>query len=597
MKKKLTVLALICVLMLNITSPALAAREQPSSWASEDVNTTISLGLVPKDLQSEYTQPITRSEFCSLVLQLAEVLYEGNLETALSGHTLNYQAFTDTDDYAVLFCEALGIVSGDGNGHFLPHASITREETAMILYNTAECFTGLNASDDSGTVSPESFPHIFSDGASIQSWARDKIYWVYHEGIMKGTSNDSFNPDGNFTREQCYVTIQRLYYLLTDPAKVEKPDPEYYPYGDGYIDSTGKTYTKQEKGYFYPFDRKYASVADDPNSLRTTYHIVDWTGATLLSDFKETGGHFSGTSINGNLAFLIFNGAATTYVVNLKTGAVYENAQLGDRYDGMIVYSIDQKYGYFDEDGNPVINPQYKDAGSFYDGKAAVQNQNGSWDIIDEKGKVIKSNFLDTKKYEILSNLENQMGEFVIVQNSEDKCAVYKGTSGWLTGFDYDSIRCCQKGNTSCCQNGQFIAHIADSGYVLLNSHGKQISRVYHDELRMIDLNCYAIHSEGNEYSFIMINEDGKEIFSSSIYSSGICSDGNGLFLVAKDSTSCIIIDSRGETVGTIERKYAIGDYGFVNGLVYITDSGKHPEGTSPDPYYYLPDGSSAFSK
>ena len=207
-------------------------------------------------------------------------------------------------------------------------------------------------------------------------------------------------------------------------------------------------------------------------------HIIDKTGASLLTD-KD---NFHLIGLIGNLATFYYDGAPLS-VLNLKTGALYANAEVGMPSDGMSVLVVNQKCGYVDAVGDPVIEPQYKDAGEFYNGKAVVQEQDGSWALINKKGTVIKAAFLDTEKYTVLSNAENRLGEYLIVKNGEGKGAVYKATEGFLTGFGYSSI--------TICQNGQFIANHGDDWYTLLDQNGKPISKPYQHKFKEVDKNCY----------------------------------------------------------------------------------------------------------
>lgn len=45
----------------------------PSAWAKDEVNQAISLQLVPKAQQIEYSNSINRSDFSRLIVQLLEV--------------------------------------------------------------------------------------------------------------------------------------------------------------------------------------------------------------------------------------------------------------------------------------------------------------------------------------------------------------------------------------------------------------------------------------------------------------------------------------------------------------------------------------------
>lgn len=100
--KKIISLVLV---MLMIASSA-SASSQPSAWASDEVETAISLGLVPKALQSNYKSPITRIEFVQLLERVANKWSPNKKPTPNLGAT----KFLDTKDENVLYFAALGIV-------------------------------------------------------------------------------------------------------------------------------------------------------------------------------------------------------------------------------------------------------------------------------------------------------------------------------------------------------------------------------------------------------------------------------------------------------------------------------------------------------
>ena len=80
MKMKV-MLILLCVLLIsqNVTTFAKDAKSNESEviesvisysqWAEESIKNSIELGLVPQNLQSDYTDKITRGEFCQLAVQ------------------------------------------------------------------------------------------------------------------------------------------------------------------------------------------------------------------------------------------------------------------------------------------------------------------------------------------------------------------------------------------------------------------------------------------------------------------------------------------------------------------------------------------------
>jgi len=604
---KKTMSIFLTVVLLSFAVPASAVvtstavlSDTPSAWAQSDIAQAISLGLVPDDLQNAYTKPITRQEFCRLIVGLCDAWHiAGKTETAEQiaverGINTAQTTFNDTDAPEVNLCAAFGIVVGRGNGIFDPAASITRQEAAKVLYKAAECLSSLMESTDSKTMPAAFYPHIFSDSVLIHNYARTAINWTFHMGVMLGVTGNAFDPNGTYTREQADITVLRLYNSLVDPVENSIPEPEYYTYGDGYIDSYGNTYTKDQKGYVYPFDQPYKIIRDNEGTGANYSHIIDKTGQTLLTDIDDSDGIFRCLSVYGNLA--MFLGANWLCVVNLKTGAAYQNAYIASPSDGMIRLYQGEKVGYMDMEGNLIIEPKYNanNSGDFYNGKALVQLQDGTWNLIDKTGKALKQNILKAIK-ETVPTSNNRYGENLLLQNSSEKYAIYSATTGYLTAFDYEAI--------VALDNGEFIG-LKNTSVLLIDKTGKQVSTMYPEyawsDYRKVDDNHFLIKTEPNIYAFV--DGTGRELTTlplTDLYS--LSGDDGGLYIYQKDATHCVIIDSQGIVLSTITRDYTIGTYGFENGLVYIeNDWSLRDKDNVPlnlDPTYYFPDGTLAFQE
>lgn len=92
----------------------------------------------------------------------------------------------------------LGIVNGISNDIFSPETNITRAEFVKMLANIAG--TNLNKLNIS-----TNFTDVESD-----SWYEDYIVWAVYNGIASGTSDTTFSPDENITREQIATMIYRF---------------------------------------------------------------------------------------------------------------------------------------------------------------------------------------------------------------------------------------------------------------------------------------------------------------------------------------------------------------------------------------------------
>ncbi len=182
-------------------------RSDASSWARESITNAIAEGIVPPELQSDYTDKITRKEFCRLAIQTY---------IAKTGNNVDENAptpFGDVDDIYVTAAYKLGIVSGTGNNSFSPNNNITRQEAAVMLSELANVLS---------VKSKEKIPKFIDEGY-FASWAKDAIYNIasVKSGdtyIMTGTEPQKFSPWMNYTREQAIATMLRLYNYREKPA-------------------------------------------------------------------------------------------------------------------------------------------------------------------------------------------------------------------------------------------------------------------------------------------------------------------------------------------------------------------------------------------
>lgn len=96
-------------------------------------------------------------------------------------------------------------MNGRGGGQFDPYASITREEAAAFLMRSAKVL-GMDTTQISDAQ--------FADAAEISASFRDAVNFVYQIKVMNGTGGGKFTPDDNYTREQSFVTIYRLFQAV-----------------------------------------------------------------------------------------------------------------------------------------------------------------------------------------------------------------------------------------------------------------------------------------------------------------------------------------------------------------------------------------------
>ncbi len=101
----------------------------------------------------------------------------------------------------VAWASQSGIVNGYGDGTFLPNASISREQMAVIIMRYAK-FCGVTL--------PEKAPQAaFDDDSLFGDWAKDSVYNAQKTGLISGRPDNTFDPKGTATRAEVCTVIYR----------------------------------------------------------------------------------------------------------------------------------------------------------------------------------------------------------------------------------------------------------------------------------------------------------------------------------------------------------------------------------------------------
>lgn len=198
-------------LILSVSATA-TAENTPSTWAFAEVRTALNHGLIPLEQQKNYTEEITRADFCTLLMTMLTAKEDcTDIDTLLQKKNVTVQsdAFTDiegTDTGAILAANALGIVNGRGGGKFDPQAHITRQEAAVMLMRTAQVLN----------IEMGAEPKSFSDMTEAADWAAMGILYTSSlvaesgKAVMGGVSETKFSPLTGYTREQAMLTMERM---------------------------------------------------------------------------------------------------------------------------------------------------------------------------------------------------------------------------------------------------------------------------------------------------------------------------------------------------------------------------------------------------
>lgn len=175
-----------------------------STWAQSDVNFALNDNLLDLDLLgNDYTKNISRLQFCSVVVRLAEEM-TGKTITPAAANT-----FTDTNSPYVLKAYAAGITSGTSATTFSPDATLNRQQMATFLYRTLRY---IEKNSDYKYTSYTSKLANYADNAQLESWAVESMAFMNALDLIKGTSDTTLSPNNKCTIEQAIAVAERSVY-------------------------------------------------------------------------------------------------------------------------------------------------------------------------------------------------------------------------------------------------------------------------------------------------------------------------------------------------------------------------------------------------
>ncbi len=175
-----------------------------SVWAQDGVNQALDNNLVDTSLMgNDYTKSITRLQFCSVAVKLAQELTGKSIKPA------DAKTFSDTDNIYVLKAYAAGITSGTGDGTFSPDATLDRQQMATFIYRTLQY---IKANSDIKYTPYDSKLASYEDNGEIASWAKDALAFMNALDLIKGTSDTTISPTAKCTIEQALIVAGRSVY-------------------------------------------------------------------------------------------------------------------------------------------------------------------------------------------------------------------------------------------------------------------------------------------------------------------------------------------------------------------------------------------------
>ena len=207
--------------VVNTVSTSFGASVSP--WAQSEIELAYQNGLVPDNMLSyDLSEKVSRGEFAAIALKLYDTISKSNTQPP------SFCPFTDIsgdpNEDAIKKAYGIEITQGVSDSTFEPSSSITREQLATMLCRVLKKYSypqwsiendALFSLDTSGAA-------VFSDDADISSWAKQSVYFLAKNGIVKGVDDTHFAPKNmnyeqesagyaSATREQAIIIAQRIF--------------------------------------------------------------------------------------------------------------------------------------------------------------------------------------------------------------------------------------------------------------------------------------------------------------------------------------------------------------------------------------------------
>ena len=301
------------VLLLNVTANADSAKTpfadvENGSWYEGAVAYAYENGLISGTSEAEFSPDmlLSRAQLDTILFRMAGEPY---VNFPLSFYDTPEDAwYTDAVRWAV--AEKIDDSNGD---YFYPDNSLSRDETAAILWNYAK-YKGIDVSvgEDTNILSYNDFSEI--DRAYIPA-----MQWAVGSGLIQGTDVDMLSPKGQLSRAQAATILQRFTQMIkaklplslwADDARAknelvsyieaitDKTSADYIPVSDriAVFDLDGTLFCETDPNYF-DYTLLAYRVLEDPD-YKDKASDFEKEVANKIKEQNETGKSFSGLEVD-----------------------------------------------------------------------------------------------------------------------------------------------------------------------------------------------------------------------------------------------------------------------------------------------------------
>ncbi|WP_054939080.1 S-layer homology domain-containing protein [Paenibacillus ihuae] len=196
---KKTMLLVIALLVVFTTTSYAAAADIKGHWAEGTIQQWLDEGKAQGYEDGDFypDKTITRAEFVRLVNTGFGFTVNPSLSTSPFSDVLT----TDWFYKDALQAYEDQIITGPGNGVFLPESNVTRQEAAKIIANI---------------IQPDAAPLTaitFSDKNDIAAWALDEVTFLSNQSVILGYPDSTFKPLRDLSRAEALVLIDKAVKL------------------------------------------------------------------------------------------------------------------------------------------------------------------------------------------------------------------------------------------------------------------------------------------------------------------------------------------------------------------------------------------------
>ncbi len=233
MKKTIAFILSLIMTMLSFNVYA-EGTLNASDWAKEELKKADELKLIPEGFyEADFSENIDREEFTQVVMALYENITKTQYEVKEEA------PFEDTMSEDVAAAYELGFVNGTGDTTFSPFGLLTREQSAAMLTRVYKKVTNAEWTLDKDNEFPlkSTGTEKFADDEKISDWAKEAVYFMAENNIIKGVGENSFAPKNTTSKEQAVIMALRMTQLMengkgeddkensNNGEETENPDP------------------------------------------------------------------------------------------------------------------------------------------------------------------------------------------------------------------------------------------------------------------------------------------------------------------------------------------------------------------------------------